>query len=47
MLPSIHTSTAFILVLASFAAAVLVITATVDTTMASFDDEAAIYSSVR
>jgi hypothetical protein len=46
MLPSIHTSTAFILVLASFAAAVLVITAAVDTTMASFDDEAAIYSSV-
>lgn len=40
MLPSIHTSTALILVLASFAAAVLVITATVDTTMAAFDQVA-------
>lgn len=37
MLPSIHTSTAFVLVLATFAAAVLVITATVQTTMASFE----------
>ncbi len=38
MLPSIHTSTALILVLASFAAAIMVITATVQTTLASFDD---------